>query len=93
MGVKTRVGSNPTRSTNYRKKNEFVMVAKKYALAYCQKDALGLITCEKPKLKNGKEIWTGVQLTEKLTQIGKPWSLSKPRVVGYLDETIKKMAR
>lgn len=66
------------------------MKPKKFAVALCGQDTLGLITCDKPKevtYPDGTkgQAWVGFHLTDKTTTIGNPWSSRNPKVLGYLD--------
>ncbi len=61
----------------------------KGAIARCSLGAVGLITSREPqriKYGDGKEgvAWTGIQLSEKLSSIGSPWSSRNPKVIGEI---------
>jgi hypothetical protein len=66
---------------------------KKGDIAFCSRGMLGLITEDEPKevtyLAGEKDIaYVGIQLQN---NIGGRWSSRNPRVVGHIDDLIKKL--
>jgi len=61
----------------------------------CGLKCLGLITEDAPKTikySNGNRgvAYVGIHLTDKITNIGSPWSSRNPIIVGHIDDIGKK---
>lgn len=66
------------------------MKPRKGSLAFCGLNCLGLITSDRKKkvrYDDGKfgYAWTGIHLTDKIAEIGSPWSSRTPRVIGHVE--------
>lgn len=67
---------------------------RKYSIALCGKELVGLITDDEDKpitYQDGTKglSWSGVQLTVKSGQIGDPWTSRNPKVLGHLQDLEK----
>ena len=67
---------------------------RKGSLAICGIDCLGLITMDEPKTVvyddgNSGSAYVGIHLTDKISEIGSPWSSRNPIVVGHVDDLTK----
>ena len=61
--------------------------------ALCSKGALGMITEEEPKnivYQDGTKAlaYVGIHLTDKIADIGDPWSSREPRIMGHLNNCL-----
>ena len=64
---------------------------RKGTLALCGLKCLGLITKDEPKeitYEDGNKCfaYVGIHLTDKITDIGNPWSSRNPIIVGHIDD-------
>ena len=66
---------------------------RKGSLALCGLKCLGLITEDKPQEityqdGNTGKAYVGIHLTDKVTEIGKPWSSRTPVVIGHINDLV-----
>ena len=63
---------------------------RKGTIAICSLGAIGMITEDHPievTYRDGNKgfAYVGIQLTNKLCSIGKPWSSRNPKIIGHID--------
>lgn len=69
---------------------------KKGDIGICSLGTIGLITEDYPitityKDGNQSKAYVGFHLTDKISEIGKPWSSRNPKIIGNIDSLIKNL--